>query len=254
MKKAQKIIVTMLWIVGLLLLVSTAAFAHSGRTDASGGHRDNQNASGLGSYHYHCGGFPAHLHVQGYCPYRDIFPAKFSVSASKSSLGVGETATVSASVSPSNACSTNVTWESSDPNIVQVNDGKISALKYGTATITATTFNEKVGSIKITVKEIVADSVKIEGINDQKCPLFVGDSVQATAVISPENVDNPTIMWFSSDPEVATVEDGMIVAHSGGTVIITAETSNGKTNSVELKVNEIIAEKIAIRAATSYMV
>lgn len=45
------------------------AQAHSGRTDASGGHRDNKNASGLGSYHYHCGGHPAHLHPNGVCPY-----------------------------------------------------------------------------------------------------------------------------------------------------------------------------------------
>lgn len=254
MKKAQKIILTILWIIGLLLLISTLAFAHSGRTDASGGHRDNQNVSGLGSYHYHCGGFPAHLHVQGYCPYRDIFPSKVSVSASKSSLSVGETATVNASVSPSNACSTSVTWESSNPNIVQVNDGKIFALKYGTATITATTFNEKVGSITITVKEIVADSVKITGSDNWKMPLLVGDSVQVTAEIFPKNVDNPAITWTSSDPEVATVEDGMIVAHSAGTVIITAETSNGKTNSVELNINEIVAEKINIRSATTYMV
>lgn len=43
--------------------------AHSGRTDSSGGHRDNRNASGLGSYHYHCGGHPAHLHENGVCPY-----------------------------------------------------------------------------------------------------------------------------------------------------------------------------------------
>ncbi|HCA70679.1 MAG TPA: YHYH domain-containing protein [Lachnospiraceae bacterium] len=43
--------------------------AHSGRTDSSGGHRDNKNKSGLGSYHYHCGGHPAHLHKNGVCPY-----------------------------------------------------------------------------------------------------------------------------------------------------------------------------------------
>ncbi|MCG4715607.1 hypothetical protein L0P75_16385, partial [Faecalibacillus intestinalis] len=36
--------------------------------DSSGGHRDNKNKSGLGSYHYHCGGHPAHLHTNG-CPY-----------------------------------------------------------------------------------------------------------------------------------------------------------------------------------------
>lgn len=45
------------------------AEAHSGRTDSSGGHHDNKNKSGLGSYHYHCGGYPAHLHDGGVCPY-----------------------------------------------------------------------------------------------------------------------------------------------------------------------------------------
>lgn len=44
------------------------AQAHSGRTDSQGGHRDNKNASGLGSYHYHHG-YSAHLHPKGVCPY-----------------------------------------------------------------------------------------------------------------------------------------------------------------------------------------
>ena len=43
--------------------------AHSGRTDANGGHKDKNNVSGLGPYHYHCGGHPAHLHENGVCPY-----------------------------------------------------------------------------------------------------------------------------------------------------------------------------------------
>lgn len=45
------------------------AQAHPGRTDSNGGHRDTKNKSGLGSYHYHCGGHPAHLHPNGVCPY-----------------------------------------------------------------------------------------------------------------------------------------------------------------------------------------
>ena len=51
-----------------VLMVATTAFAHSGRTDSAGGHRDNKNVSGLGSYHYHHG-YPAHLHPNGVCPY-----------------------------------------------------------------------------------------------------------------------------------------------------------------------------------------
>lgn len=65
MKRAKKLLCVLLCV----FLFPTAAFAHSGRTDAHGGHRDNKNASGLGSYHYHCDGHPAHLHPDGYCPY-----------------------------------------------------------------------------------------------------------------------------------------------------------------------------------------
>lgn len=52
-----------------LALTPMSSLAHSGRTDGSGGHKDNKNKSGLGSYHYHCGGNPAHLHKNG-CPYK----------------------------------------------------------------------------------------------------------------------------------------------------------------------------------------
>ena len=58
-------------IVTFLLVMATSCsglIAHSGRTDSSGGHHDYKNKSGLGSYHYHCGGHPAHLHTNG-CPY-----------------------------------------------------------------------------------------------------------------------------------------------------------------------------------------
>lgn len=53
----------------ILIIMCNITFAHSGRTDSNGGHRDNKNKSGLGSYHYHCGGHPAHLHINGVCPY-----------------------------------------------------------------------------------------------------------------------------------------------------------------------------------------
>ena len=54
----------------LVFSLSVTAFAHKGRTDSYGGHRDNDNQSGLGAYHYHCGGYRAHLHTNGVCPYK----------------------------------------------------------------------------------------------------------------------------------------------------------------------------------------
>ena len=46
------------------LLLTSFASAHSGKTDASGGHWDNST----GEYHYHHG-YPAHQHTNGICPY-----------------------------------------------------------------------------------------------------------------------------------------------------------------------------------------
>ena len=65
MNKSKKLITVVLC---LSLLLPYNASAHSGRTDSSGGHHDYQNASGLGSYHYHHGMGP-HLHPGGVCPY-----------------------------------------------------------------------------------------------------------------------------------------------------------------------------------------
>ena len=66
-KRGLSGVLAILMLAGSVITVS----AHSGRTDSRGGHKDNRNTSGLGSYHYHCGGYPAHLHTNGVCPYKN---------------------------------------------------------------------------------------------------------------------------------------------------------------------------------------
>ncbi|MBE5783574.1 MAG: hypothetical protein E7329_09715 [Clostridiales bacterium] len=65
------------WIALLLFLVllPVTALAHPGDLDSSNGHIDNDNVSGLGSYHYHCGDTEAHLHVWGMCPHSEAYKA-----------------------------------------------------------------------------------------------------------------------------------------------------------------------------------
>ena len=77
MKKATVFIVFFLLIVS----IGVTAHSHPGRTDARGGHRDNRNASGLGSYHFHCGGNPPHLHAGGTCPFVGTSPAVIATPA-----------------------------------------------------------------------------------------------------------------------------------------------------------------------------
>lgn len=95
MKRVRKIFIILL--SSTVLLTTTPSLntsysttmtveAHSGRTDSRGGHKDNKNKSGLGSYHYHCGGHPAHLHPNGVCPYsKTPTTSSKSNSSSKSS-------------------------------------------------------------------------------------------------------------------------------------------------------------------------
>ena len=62
---------TLIFVFIMVLLSSTlGTFAQGGRTDKYGGHRDKRNMSGLGYYHFHCGGHPAHLHNDNVCPYK----------------------------------------------------------------------------------------------------------------------------------------------------------------------------------------
>lgn len=241
MKKYGKGILFILTVALLLACMAPASLAHSGRTDSQGGHNSPTG------YHYHHGYGP-HQHPGGYCPYTDVFPRGVKLSAEKTVLGMGEKAEITAAVSPSNACSKSVSWSSSDTSVVRVSSGRITAVGYGTATITATTFNDKTTSVRITVQEITADSITLTGIEGGAKTIYIGDSLKLGAVLTPAKVDRPEITWTSSNPAVASVEGGLITARSSGTATITAATTNGLTTQVELTVEEIVAQKIEIKA------
>lgn len=246
MKKTLKHILTVTYAMILVFSTIITAFAHSGRTDSSGGHKDNKNKSGLGSYHYHCGGYPAHLHSGGYCPYRDVLPSGVTMNAGKTTLGIGETTSISASVYPSNSVNTSVTWSCSDNSVVSVSNGTITAKGYGTAAITATAFNGVQNTIYITVKEITAERVTVSGL-PKSTPFYIGETLTLAAAISPENVDNPSIIWSSSNEEIATVStDGEVTLNAEGAVEILATASNGVVGKVAINVQEKYVETVEI--------
>lgn len=190
MRKNKTKIVSILLIALSIILMGINAYAHSGRTDSSGGHKDNKNKSGLGSYHYHCGGHSAHLHTNGVCPYssnpsssKSSTPSsssskssgnKVSSSSNKTtttapttidvtgiqingninSIEVGKSKIITVTVTPSNATDKNITWKSSNESIATIStSGEIIAKKSGTVDITATSSNGKTSTIKINVKE-----------------------------------------------------------------------------------------------------
>lgn len=180
MRKNKPKIISILLTILSIISIGVNAYAHSGRTDSSGGHKDNKNKSGLGSYHYHCGGHPAHLHTNGVCPYSSSSSSSKSSTSSSSSSSTKTTSTVpttivvtdikinenvtsmkegesqklTATVTPNDATDKKIIWKSSDESIAAVSTtGEVVAKKYGTVDITATSSNGKISTIKINIKE-----------------------------------------------------------------------------------------------------
>lgn len=174
-----------------LFMCTGTAYGHSGRTDKNGGHRDKNNVSGLGPYHYHCGGYPAHLHPNGVCPYKSSGSSSTPKASAKSStstpaqtnpnknnvylihtmpqMTVGESYVNEA---VSNNTSASLSWSSSNTSVATVDyTGKVTAVGVGTAIITVSN-GYKSASYTLTCKGYVAyTSVKAE-INGKGIQLY----------------------------------------------------------------------------------
>lgn len=214
MKKVRAKIVSILLVIFSVISIGISVYAHSGRTDSKGGHKDNQNKSGLGSYHYHCGGHPAHLHTNGVCPYSSSSSNKSSTSTSSPSstkttttkpttivatdikinenikeMKVEEKQKLTATLTPNNVTDKNITWKSSNESIATISSkGEIIAKKSGTVKITAITSNGKTSTIEINIKE----KQKIENSAIIKAPTTSKNNItnNTTAIVNEKN-SNP---------------------------------------------------------------
>ena len=157
-----------------------------------------------------------------------IVPVK-SVSLDKTSLELteGGTARLTATILPDNATNKNVTWSTSDASIATVTDGVVTAVAPGTATITVTT--EDGGKTATCAVTVAAATVPVTGVtlNKTSTSLYVGETAQLTATVLPDNATNKNVTWSTSDPSVATVENGTVTAVGRGTATITVTTEDG---------------------------
>ena len=162
------------------------------------------------------------------------------VSDGKLSLKLGASVQLTATVTPSNATDKTVSWTSSNSSVAKVSDGKITAVKAGTATITATA-GGKTASVVVAVADnpvpVTSVSVSGDGVSDGKLSLKSGASAQLTATVKPDNATDRKVTWTSSDSSVANVMGtGVVTAGSkAGKATVTA-TAGGKSASVEVTV------------------
>ena len=162
------------------------------------------------------------------------FVSVTGVSLNKTSLTLteGSTSQLTATVEPNNATNRNVTWSSSNSEVATVDgNGKVTAHKAGTATITVTTADGgKTAKCKVTVAAGSAPAVKVDSVslNQTSMNLTVGSTGQLKATISPSNATNQNVTWSSGNTSVATVDaSGNVKAIQAGTTTITVTTEDG---------------------------
>ena len=163
-------------------------------------------------------------------------------------LAENESITLTATVGPADATDKTVTWSSSNPAIATVEDGKVTAIKEGSATITAKA-GEKSATCQVTVKK---SAIPVESISlDQtSLSLISGESERLTATVKPDNATDKTVTWSSSNTSVVDVDQqGEVRAYESGTAVITAKAGDKSatcTVTVTVPVDRITLDRAAV--------
>ena len=140
-------------------------------------------------------------------------------------LGVGETYALAAS-------DPGAQFASSNKKVAAVNaKGVVKGLKKGRATIAMRTSDGKTLTCAVTVK---AKPTKV-ALSSKKLTLGIGQARALSAKLKPSGC-KAGVTWSSSNPAVATVDNGTIIPLSPGKATITARTYNGKKASCALVV------------------
>lgn len=177
-----------------------------------------------------------------------------SVSLDKTSidLKVGETFSFNPTVSPADATSPVLIWKSDNEEVAAVDNGKVTAVKEGTATVTVTC-NGHTAQCAVNVSTTAAESVTLScelADLSQTVELTAGETILVNATILPEDVTYLNLVWtvspetvLSCEPFDAVADDNIVSAHitalTEGSAVVTAKI-DGAEAKFEVNVKPVV--------------
>lgn len=171
-----------------------------------------------------------------------------TLNKSTSTIIVGNTDTLTATVLPPEASDKTVTWTTSNSAIASVNNGVVRGVSAGTATITA-----KAGSLTASC-EVTVEIVPVTGvtISNTTLELNVGDQSTLSATIEPDYATNTSVTWSVTSGDAVTVtNDGVVSAIKAGEARVQVKTNDGEyTATCTVTVSNIAVTGITLSPKT----
>ena len=160
-----------------------------------------------------------------------------SLNATQKELIIGDSFTLTATLSPENATNRSVIWKLVSGDAISLsNTGVIQAKKVGEALVRAETADGSgiTAECKVVVKPRLVQTISL---NSTKKDLLVGESFALTATLSPENATNRSVIWkLVSGDAISLSNTGVIQAKKVGEALVRAEAADGSGITAECKV------------------
>ena len=160
-------------------------------------------------------------------------------------LNVGSEWQVRAAFYPENAVVTDLEWKTTDESVATVSDGKVKALKVGSATVTATcNGGELSATCEVTVSEVDGDhSITGVTLSAPTTDVQVDKPLQLEAVYEPKGATPNRVSWTIDNQGYADVnQNGLVTGKSASKLngewqkVVVTVTADGYTAYINLTV------------------
>lgn len=178
---------------------------------------------------------------------RAVSPERLFFPFESMELGIGRESDNLAQLLPENVTNKNISYESSDPGIVQISQGAIIAVSEGTATITASHEYGLTAECTISVLPVPLEKMELVGVSS----LEIDSESKLSVLFTPYDVTDKNVTWTSSKPSIISIDEGLISANAIGTATITVKHDSGIVLTKEIEVLPVFARKISIKSSIS---
>jgi len=145
-----------------------------------------------------------------------------SIDPTAITLHVGESAVISASVTPADLTNKTVLWTSGNTSVATVSGGVVQGVGIGSTTITAKTDR---GGKKAECKVTVISPVLVKSIELGATELHLDPKDQSyvfSATVLPADATDKGLDWMSSDESIVSVADGVLTLKGLGSAVVSA--------------------------------